>query len=95
MSQELPFKTMNITLSEEAYRQLTELKAGGAFQSDSAGVEECVRAVYTILEDVGRTASNSKDWRGNPKGLSNEDQVRLLIRVVNMLTDKFGRAYKP
>jgi hypothetical protein len=52
MSEEVPFKSMKITLSEEALDKLSELRQGGAFRSDSAAIEECIRVTRGLIRDV-------------------------------------------
>ena len=52
MSEETPFKSIKITLSEEAIRKLSGLRKGGSFRSDSATIEECIRTTFDISEDI-------------------------------------------
>jgi hypothetical protein len=52
MSQEVPFRSVKITLSEEALDRLASLRFIGSFRSDSATIEECIRAVHDIAEDL-------------------------------------------
>jgi len=51
--EEVPFKSMKITLSEDAIDKLGELVKMGSFRSYSSAVEECIRAVYDVSLDMG------------------------------------------
>lgn len=52
MAEEVPFISMKITLSEEAIKRLAELRQRGSFRSDSATIEECIRAVFDVAMDI-------------------------------------------
>lgn len=49
---EYPFKSLKITLSEEALARLDEIVKKSSFRSYSSGVEECIRVVYDVMAEV-------------------------------------------
>jgi len=63
MTEEAPFKSVRVTLSAEAMAMVAELRRTGSFRSDSATIEECIRAVYDVYEDMqmmGRVAKQQE-----------------------------------
>lgn len=91
MSEETPFKSLKITLSEEAIDKLAELKQGGAFRSDSATIEESIRVTYAIMEDfLSEISRGDKDKNGQLKPLSLELQAEMLRRVL-LRVSRFGK----
>lgn len=54
--EEVPFKSIKITLSEEALRVLSVLRKRGSFRSNSMTVEECLRAIFDITVDFAARA---------------------------------------
>lgn len=50
--EEVPFKSMKITLSEEALDMLAILRKKGYFRSNSMTIEECIRAIHDISGDI-------------------------------------------
>ena len=90
MSEEVPFKSMKITLSEEALQKLCELRTGGAFRSDSATIEECIRTMYTIIEDLKLEIRRlPKDKDGKPEIMALDRQAEILRRIGFMVA-RFG-----
>lgn len=51
MSEETPFKSLKITLSDEALDKLSKLRFTACMRSDSATIEECIRTFYDIVMD--------------------------------------------
>ena len=49
MSEEKPFKSMRITLSDDAVEKLTIIKKRGRFRSYSGTIEEVIRAMYELI----------------------------------------------
>lgn len=76
--EEVPFKSVKVTLSEEAIRMLGTLRYRGAFRSDSMTVEECIRRMYDICEDIGELLQLGED-RGEK--LTSEEQAVALQRI--------------
>lgn len=52
LSEEMPFKSMKITLSEEAIERLDSITKGASFRSNSSTIEECIRVVYDIIHEL-------------------------------------------
>ena len=52
MSQNLPFRSIKITLSEEALNRLDAIQKQASFRSYSSSIEECIRVVYDMMNDV-------------------------------------------
>ena len=50
--EEVPFRSMKITLSEEAVDMLDTLRKRGAFRSYSMTIEECIRAIDAVTTDL-------------------------------------------
>jgi hypothetical protein len=91
MSEEIPFKSMKITLSEEAYEKLTILRQGGAFRSDSATIEECIRAVNGMIDDLIFEFDIRKGLNANTDGLG--DTITA-VNIVKLFVSKLGRFRK-
>jgi len=60
MPEETPFKSVKITLSEEALTRLAELRKQGYYRSDSATIEECIRIVYDTAVDIAAIMARSR-----------------------------------
>jgi len=56
--EEVPFKSMKITLSEEAIEILDELRKSSAFRSYFMTIEECIRAIDIITKDISAVWSS-------------------------------------
>ncbi len=88
---EVPFKTLKITLSDEALEKIAVLRQGGAFNSDSATMEECVRVVYSMFQDTISELERSKvDRTGQVETMDLGRQAEMLRRFLLML-NRFGR----
>ena len=51
MGGEKPFKSMRITLSDDAVVMLESLKKSGQFRSDSATIEEVIRMLHELVTE--------------------------------------------
>lgn len=51
-SQSNDFKSLRITLSQEAFDRMETIMKTAKFRSYSSTVEECLRTTYDIMEDV-------------------------------------------
>ena len=71
MSEEVPFKSIKITLSEEALRMLGNLRKRGSFRSNSMTIEECIRALHELSDDLGGIFQKSID---EDKPIPNEER---------------------
>ncbi len=80
--EEVPFKSMKITLSDDVLEKTLELMKTGSFRSYSNVIEECIRAVYDVSFDMTAIFSSV------PKGqrLRNED----LQEAFRNLSSQFG-----
>ena len=66
MTKEVPFKSIRITLSEEAIRMLGSLRYVGTFRSDSMTVEECIRTIYDVAEELSASMQRAADKGEKP-----------------------------
>jgi len=90
MSEEIAFKSIKITLSEEALRRLSKLRKGGSFRSDSATIEECIRTVYDNNVDImGELTIWAEKNKIKKEKMSIGDQVALLKRAA-LRVARFG-----
>lgn len=82
MSEEPEFKSMRITLSDEAYTRLEELMKKAMFRSYSSTVEECIRAVYDLMTEIN-TATRTPDnqFRKMNSQMKAEGFSRFVIRM--------------
>ena len=79
MSQEEPsFKSLRITLSEEALRRLDQVMKEAAFRSSSSTVEECIRVVYEIMRDLKAQEEFSRKRGGE---FSDEEMRDTFLRL--------------
>jgi len=91
MTQDVPFKTLKVTLSDEALEKLALLRQGGAFNSDSAAIEECVRMIYAMFQDTVSELERAKvDRTGQVETMDLGRQAEMLRRFLLML-NRFGR----
>ena len=74
-----PFRSIKITLSEEAMDRLAKLRVKGSLRSDSATVEECIRIIYDIATDIG--SEIDRVVRGNQKSMPIGQQAEALRRT--------------
>ena len=90
MSEEVPFRSIKVTLSEEALGRLAEMRLTGSFRSDSATVEECIRAIYDVAQDICleldrqakiRLRSKEKANEVMPLGMQAEELRRIAFRL--------------
>ena len=83
MSEEVPFKSIKITLSDEAISKLAYLRFVGSFRSNSATVEECIRTVFDISQNIGseieRTAKENQ--KIVPLSIQAETLRRITFRI--------------
>jgi Arc/MetJ-type ribon-helix-helix transcriptional regulator len=83
--EEVPFKSMKITLSDDVLEKLAELLKAGYFRSHSNAIEECIRTVFDIYVDMLTVCKST------PKGQRIADQSqqeafrRYLMRMSRFL----------
>lgn len=94
MTEEVPFKSLKITLSEEALEKLNDLRIGGSFRSDSATIEECIRVTRDIFEDVLTQIRIHKiPGKEELTPVSESEHTELLRRIITRI-GRFGKAMK-
>lgn len=76
-NEEEPFQKIRITLSEVAIDKLAVLRTQGYFRSDSATVEECIRAIFDVVEEFSTMFKRIAD----NKTLSTDDKIDTLLRI--------------
>jgi len=86
MSEEVPFKSLKITLSDEALDKLFKLRVNSAMRSDSATIEECIRTfsditedLYNVMDNAAREALSSNN--STLKKLSVEQEANLFEKI--------------
>jgi len=82
MSEEIPFKSMKITLSDEAISRLAWIVKKASFRSNSSGVEECIRVVYDLIQEVASTIGFEKGSHFVSKEKQSEAFTRMAMRMV-------------
>lgn len=60
------FKSMKITLSEEALDLLEDIKEKGCFRSHSMAIEESIRALHDVLTHLDQGMAFAKDEKPIP-----------------------------
>jgi hypothetical protein len=71
--EQVPFKSIKITLSEEALMLLEELKTAGSFRSNSMTIEESIRAFHYIVAQVRWATGRAKNGKPIP------EQIRITL----------------
>jgi Arc/MetJ-type ribon-helix-helix transcriptional regulator len=91
MSEEAPFKSIKITLSEEAIEKLCELRQGGSFRSDSAAIEECIRAMSDMYNELESSIKSHRINGGKTlKDYSSEERYSLIKSLIIRVA-RFGK----
>lgn len=82
MSEEAEFKSMRITISDEASARLEGIMKRASFRSYSSTVEECIRVVHDLTSEI-YTLTKTPD--GQFRKMTHEDKLagfdRLVIRM--------------
>jgi len=76
--EEVPFKSMKITISEEAMDMLDRLRIAGAFRSYSMTVEEIIRGLYDVAVEI---AAGIREAADRNERLSPNEQAIALQRI--------------
>lgn len=80
MSEE--FKPIRITLSEEAFNRLEVVMKVAKFRSYSSTIEECIRAIYDVMDEIyilaGEPSAPSVDL--NPQDCT-DSMHRIIVRM--------------
>jgi len=83
MSEE--FKAIRITLSEEAFERLGKIMNTAAFRSNSSAIEECIRVVHNIIEDIWIVLGA----KGAPPGSFTDQQAAYAFRTIAARMGRF------
>jgi len=94
MSEEVPFKSMKITLSEEAVEKLNKLRQGGAFRSDSATIEECIRAINDMIDDLIFEFNIRKNQDPNTAVVNDTITAVNLVKLIASKLGRFRKIYR-
>jgi len=87
MSEE--FKPIRITLSEEAFDQMDKIMKDAKFRSYSSTIEECIRAIHGIIQEMEILMSKEND---STITIPHQEMIDTLLRI-NMRMVRFtGRA---
>ncbi len=92
MSEETPFKSMKITLSEEAINRLEKIMKRASFRSNSSTVEECVRVVYDIIYEIYSVCGGPD---GELKASTKDQESEAFVRIVMRMSRFTGRVVCP
>jgi metal-responsive CopG/Arc/MetJ family transcriptional regulator len=95
MSEENPFKSIKITLSEEALSRLDKIVKNASFRSSSSGIEECIRLVYDLIEEVHSTIGREKGTYRVDVQDEAQSFVRMATRMSRFTGVKRSSGYKP
>ena len=80
MSEE--FKPIRITLSDEAFYRLDKIMNDARFRSYSSTIEECIRAVYDITNEIYAITGKKKGEPITSVTLCTEDVGESWIRIM-------------
>jgi len=90
MSEE--FKPIRITLSEEAFDRLDRIMKDASFRNHSSAIEECIRAIFDIIDEIQVVAGK----RGDPSVEIKEKDLRDSMMRITMRMYRFtGRRPLP
>ena len=64
--EEVPFKSIKITLSEDALDMLDALRKVGSFRSYSMTVEECIRSIFDVSQDITGSIQHAREMGTKP-----------------------------
>lgn len=92
MSEEAEFKSMRITLSEEAFDRLEKIMKDAKFRSYSSTVEESIRAISDIMSDIYNIAGKRDDPR---KTVTDNMRRTLFNQIITRMGRFTGRTVAP
>ena len=90
MSEE--FKPIRITLSEEAFERLEKIMKTAVFRNNSAAIEECIRVVHNIMQDIWMVLGKKGD-PGRP--FSDEEAAAAFKTIATRMDRLTGRIVVP
>ena len=86
--EEVPFRSMKITLSEVAVETLDKIVKKASFRSSSSGIEECIRATYDVIEEIESVAGKRGDLQVT---MTKENEAEAFIRILARFSRFTGR----
>jgi len=89
MSEE--FKPIRVTLSEEAFGHMEEIMRDAKFRSYSSTIEECIRAVYDVINEIYRIGGVPGDPEIQPTA---HDYTDSMIHIIIRMSRFTGRTPK-
>jgi len=90
MSEE--FKPIRITLSDEAFDRLDQIMKKAKFRSYSSTVEECIRVVHDIIDEIYTVAG----VRDSPDiTISGPNLADAMMRIIGQMSRFTGRRPAP
>lgn len=90
MSEE-EFKSVRITLSEEAMKRLEMIMRDAAFRSYSSAIEECIRATFDVIEEIYIVAGDKNSPDVVP---TTKECIDSLSRIIMRMSRFTGRGLK-
>ncbi|MGD0451878.1 MAG: hypothetical protein ABSA79_12600 [Candidatus Bathyarchaeia archaeon] len=82
------FKAIRITLSQEAFDRMEIIMKDAKFRSYSATIEECLRTVYDLMQDIYFLTGDRDSPTCHP---DTEDWIKTLEKVIIRMYRITGR----
>ncbi len=86
------FKSIRITLSQEAFDRLERIMEDAKFRSSSSTIEECIRVVFDLIREIYVIAGARDGPAVNPDRSQRSDS---LDRVIMRMARFTGRSLQP
>jgi len=83
----MPFKSIRVTLSDEAVDRMEHIMKSARFRSASSTIEECIRVTYDLMQEV-----YSVSPPGAPPRTQSEAEVRSFFERAIMRLSRFTGA---
>lgn len=82
------FKSLRITLSEEAFDRMEKIMKGAAFRSYSATIEECIRTIHDLMEEIYAMAGRRGTPNTHPTALERSASFDRIVMKMNRFTGR-------
>ncbi len=89
-----PFKSIRITLSEEATDILEKIMNDASFRSTSSTIEECIRAISDIISEMYLVLGQLEPGEESNLVINDEEFVQSFQRIVMRLNRFTGRTLR-
>ena len=89
--EEVSFRSIKITLSEEALDKLELLKLTGSFRSYSMTIEETIRGLFDVLKELYIAEYRAKGEKPIPDELKLEAAKNIAVRLYRFNFGKLKR----